>query len=70
MLGGLGASAVSGTVGFTGVTAASNRTGVMGITVAEGTGLLALWPLLPAPYGYKSTTSYGKFLKRWKYQNT
>ena len=66
----LGASAVSGTVGFMGVTAASNRTGVMGITVAEGTGLLALWLLLPAPYGYKSTTNCGNFLKSWKYQNT
>ena len=63
----LGASAISGIVAFMGVIAASNRTGVMGITAAEGTALLALWLPLPVPYGYESTTSCGKFFKRWEY---
>ena len=62
----LGASAISGIVAFMGVTAASNRTGVMGITAAEGTGWLALWLLLPVPYGYRYTTNCGKFFNRWE----
>ena len=44
----LGASAMSGIVGFSSVTAAGNTAGVMGTAAAERTGLLALWLLLPS----------------------